>query len=103
MYRNGNEATKKILVKSVGWGWLGYHAYHAGNRLRGFVPEIFGVRNGFIFMEWVEGTPLSRTEMSAAVLDRLSSLRERDCCPLTRIRGWITRRSVGDGWKLSGF
>ncbi|HLH32372.1 MAG TPA: HAD hydrolase family protein, partial [Terriglobia bacterium] len=46
--------TRKILFKSTGWGWLGYHAYIAGTRLQEFVPEIIGLRNGMLAMEWVE-------------------------------------------------
>jgi hydroxymethylpyrimidine pyrophosphatase-like HAD family hydrolase/hypoxanthine phosphoribosyltransferase len=43
---------KYVLAKSVGWGWMGYHAYLAALRLQGFVPELFGLRNGFLFSEW---------------------------------------------------
>ncbi|HEV8713329.1 MAG TPA: HAD hydrolase family protein [Candidatus Binatia bacterium] len=42
-----------ISAKSVGWGWLGYHAYIAGTRLAGFVPQVIGLRNGLLLMEWV--------------------------------------------------
>jgi len=44
---------KWILTKSVGWGWLGYHAFITGNRLAGYVPPVIGCRFGFLFMEWV--------------------------------------------------
>ena len=54
--RSGGYAQQKIIGKSVGWGWLGYHAYFAGARLRGFVPDILSLRNGILFMEWVEAT-----------------------------------------------
>jgi HAD superfamily hydrolase (TIGR01484 family) len=43
----------RLLVKSVGWGWLGYHAYLAGVRLAGHVPEFVGLRDGLMFTEWV--------------------------------------------------
>src|SRR5207248_4170436 len=43
---NGSRSTRKIFLKSVGWGWLGYHAYIAGKRLDGFVPRLIGLRNG---------------------------------------------------------
>ena len=42
-----------MLAKSVGWGWLSYHAFIAGYRLSGFVPPILGLRNGILYMEWV--------------------------------------------------
>jgi hydroxymethylpyrimidine pyrophosphatase-like HAD family hydrolase len=45
---------KKILLKSVGWGWLGYHAFIAGKRLEGFVPRVIGLRNGLLIMEWID-------------------------------------------------
>jgi len=41
-----------VLAKSVGWGWLGYHAFLAGHRLRGFVPPILGLRDGILYMDW---------------------------------------------------
>ncbi len=46
---------KRVLAKSVGWGWLGYHAYVAGARLEEWVPRVLGMRNGFLFTEWVSG------------------------------------------------
>jgi len=51
---NVNSVVKRIFAKSVGWGWLGYHAYVAGTRLSGFVPPLIGLRNGFLFTEWLE-------------------------------------------------
>ncbi|HYK81719.1 MAG TPA: HAD hydrolase family protein [Gemmatimonadales bacterium] len=47
---------KCVVAKSVGWGWLGYHAYLAGMRLAGFVPPVVGLRQGLLWTEWVEGT-----------------------------------------------
>lgn len=46
------EETRYVLAKSVGWGWLGYHAFLAGHRLSGFVPPILGLRDGIVYMEW---------------------------------------------------
>ncbi len=43
-----------IMVKSVGWGWLGYHAALAADRLEGFTPRVYGVRNGMMFLDWIE-------------------------------------------------
>jgi hydroxymethylpyrimidine pyrophosphatase-like HAD family hydrolase len=51
---------RRVLAKSVGWGWLGYHAFFAGNQLAGFVPAMLGLREGIVYMEWldrVEGGP----------------------------------------------
>jgi len=49
------EGKRKPLYpgKSVGWGWLGYHAFLAGRRLSEFVPPILAcatassIWNGF--------------------------------------------------------
>lgn len=45
--------TKHVLAKSVGWGWLGYHAYIAAHRLADFVPTVVGLRHGLLFTEWI--------------------------------------------------
>jgi hydroxymethylpyrimidine pyrophosphatase-like HAD family hydrolase len=49
----GNKQTKYVLAKSVGWGWLGYHAFLAGCRLKGHVPPILGLRDGILYLEWI--------------------------------------------------
>jgi hydroxymethylpyrimidine pyrophosphatase-like HAD family hydrolase len=51
--RDGSSETRYVLAKSVGWGWLGYHAFLAGERLAEFVPPLLGLRNGILFMEWL--------------------------------------------------
>ena len=48
----GQTETRFVIAKSVGWGWLGYHAFIAGMRLDPFVPRLLGLRDGFIFMEF---------------------------------------------------
>jgi hydroxymethylpyrimidine pyrophosphatase-like HAD family hydrolase len=48
----GHEEMRYVLAKSVGWGWLGYHAFLVGQRLSGFVPPILGLREGILYMEW---------------------------------------------------
>jgi hydroxymethylpyrimidine pyrophosphatase-like HAD family hydrolase/hypoxanthine phosphoribosyltransferase len=58
---NGSVQTKKLFFKSVGWGWLGYHAYIAGTRLAGFVPNVIGLRNGMLLMEWVDEAKAAAT------------------------------------------
>lgn len=45
----------RVVGKSVGWGWLGYHAYIAGARLKGYVPPVLGLREGILFSEWLDG------------------------------------------------
>jgi hydroxymethylpyrimidine pyrophosphatase-like HAD family hydrolase/adenine/guanine phosphoribosyltransferase-like PRPP-binding protein len=53
---------KRVLAKSVGWGWLGYHAYIAGIRLAGYVPPVIGWRSGILFMEWVGDFDCDRSQ-----------------------------------------
>jgi hydroxymethylpyrimidine pyrophosphatase-like HAD family hydrolase len=52
----GRKEIRYVLAKSVGWGWLGYHAFLAGHRLAGFVPPILGLREGILYMEWIPQT-----------------------------------------------
>jgi hydroxymethylpyrimidine pyrophosphatase-like HAD family hydrolase len=54
----GRKEIRFVLAKSVGWGWLGYHAFLAGHRLAGFVPPILGLRDGILYMEWIPQTAL---------------------------------------------
>jgi hydroxymethylpyrimidine pyrophosphatase-like HAD family hydrolase len=46
--------TGRVMAKSVGWGWLGYHAWLAGAALEGFVPCVLRLRDGILFSEYVE-------------------------------------------------
>ena len=50
---SGQRTSAHVIAKSVGWGWLGYHAYIAGTRLSGLVPRVIGLRHGLLFSEWV--------------------------------------------------
>ena len=50
---HGGAAARYVLAKSVGWGWLGYHALIAGQRLAPFVPPVLGLRDGILFTEWL--------------------------------------------------
>jgi hydroxymethylpyrimidine pyrophosphatase-like HAD family hydrolase len=56
--RGADPITTFVIAKSVGWGWLGYHAYIAGIRLAGVVPPVIGMRDGLLFTKWIgELTP----------------------------------------------
>jgi len=66
--RMGGVETRFVLGKSVGWGWLGYHAFLAGERLAEFVPPVLGLRNGILYLEWlaeggVPALPRDREEL----------------------------------------
>ncbi|HUI63602.1 MAG TPA: HAD hydrolase family protein [Bacteroidota bacterium] len=102
---------QRVFVKSVGWGWLGYHAFLAGRRLEPYVPGILGLRNGLLFTEWIDGQPEDLHEKSEERLERISSYVARRVSQLalaedTRFeapdRGWgwglllqILQRSYG--------
>jgi hydroxymethylpyrimidine pyrophosphatase-like HAD family hydrolase len=45
---------RRVLAKSVGWGWFGYQAFFAGKQLAGFVPQMFGLGDGIMYSEWLE-------------------------------------------------
>jgi len=49
----GAHETHYVLAKSVGWGWLGYHAFLAAERLTPFVPPLLGLRDGILYTEWL--------------------------------------------------
>jgi len=77
----GRTETRYVLAKSVGWGWLGYHAALAGERLSAFVPPLLGLRDGILYTEWLpQGDPAAdrdRLQDAAAsyVAARVRSLR----------------------------
>src|SRR5437867_12693673 len=50
---HGRAETRYVLAKSVGWGWLGYHALIPGERLAAFVPPGLGLRDGRLYSEWL--------------------------------------------------
>jgi len=49
---NGESAVRHVVLKSVGWGWLGYHAYIIGTRMSECVPAVVGLRDGLLLTEW---------------------------------------------------
>jgi hydroxymethylpyrimidine pyrophosphatase-like HAD family hydrolase len=54
----GGEETCYVLAKSVGWGWLGYHAFVIGRRLAGLVTPVLGLRDGILYTEWLTPAPM---------------------------------------------
>ncbi len=48
----GASEVRYVLAKSVGWGWLGYHAFRAAEQLAQFVPPVLGLRDGILYTEW---------------------------------------------------
>jgi hydroxymethylpyrimidine pyrophosphatase-like HAD family hydrolase len=49
----GNSEIRFVMTKSVGWGWLGYHAFLTAYRLTGLVPPLLGLRDGILYTEWI--------------------------------------------------
>jgi hydroxymethylpyrimidine pyrophosphatase-like HAD family hydrolase len=49
----GQASTAFVLAKSVGWGWLSYHAFLAAHRLAGYVPQLIGLREGILYSVYV--------------------------------------------------
>ena len=76
--KNNSDQHNSFLVmgKSVGWGWLGYHAALIANHLADFVPNVYGVHNGIMYLEWVNGCKeinAGRKKPSEANLQTLSA------------------------------
>jgi hydroxymethylpyrimidine pyrophosphatase-like HAD family hydrolase len=49
----GHSEIRHVLAKSVGCGWLSYHAFLAGQKLADHAPPILGLRDGILYTEWV--------------------------------------------------
>jgi len=70
---NRMPVVKRVIAKSVGWGWLGYHSYIAGRRLVGFVPTVVGLRDGFLISEFLENTDSGDPVVADAKIQRFGS------------------------------
>src|SRR5206468_1535375 len=64
----GRSEIRYVLAKSVGWGWLGYHAFIAAEALAPFIPPVLGLRDGILYMEWL---PQAGDDVAAADRTRL--------------------------------
>lgn len=78
----GDVETRYVLAKSVGWGWLSYHAFLAGHRLAGFVPPVLGLRDGILYSEWLPQPPAAE----AGGKDREEYLRSAASYVAARVR-----------------
>ncbi len=70
---DGTIEAKRIIGKAVGLGWLGYHSFFAGLALEEFVPKLITLRRGILFTEWVDGTPLTREDLTEKALDEMAA------------------------------
>lgn len=49
----GHES-RLVYVKGIGLGYLGEHSAEVWRRLQGFLPVVYGVRNGLMYREWLD-------------------------------------------------
>jgi hydroxymethylpyrimidine pyrophosphatase-like HAD family hydrolase len=68
---DGSRATRYILAKSVGSGWLGYHAFLAGDRLSRYVTPVLGLRDGILYTEWLSQPTQDAGEVETALRERI--------------------------------
>src|SRR5205085_9666851 len=96
----------------VGWGWLGYHAFLAADRLAQFVPPLLGLRDGIFYSEWLpqdaEPSWPARTQIIDDTADyvagRVRALRQPRPADLRGSKGadiLSTVLSRAWGWKVA--
>lgn len=94
---NGSREVRFVLAKSVGWGWLAYHAFLAADALAPFTAPVLGLRDGILYMEWLPqvraGAPdIDREKMVRTIASyvaaraRLLKLPDDPCADLSRRR-----------------
>ena len=68
-------AKRAFLAKSVGTGYLSYHAFLTANRLSEFVPPLLGLRDGLLFTEWIPQPSHVATDATnrQQLIDRIAS------------------------------
>lgn len=72
--RTGRDEVRHVMVRGVGLGYFGEHALAVARRLRGFVPDVFGLRDGLLYQAWPRqdrplpmGTPAEQRAAADAV------------------------------------
>jgi hydroxymethylpyrimidine pyrophosphatase-like HAD family hydrolase len=50
---SGRAWTQDLFAKGVGLGYFGEHSLVVAQRLHGFVPRVFGLRDGVLYREWL--------------------------------------------------
>lgn len=71
----GGREVRHVLAKSVGCGWLSYHAFIAGQKLENHVPPVLGLRDGILYTEWIAEPkePRSTIHNRKVLVDSLAS------------------------------
>jgi hydroxymethylpyrimidine pyrophosphatase-like HAD family hydrolase len=70
---DGATEIRYVLAKSVGWGWLGYHAFAAAQQLAPFIPRVLGLRDGILYTEWLPTEQRPELADREAMIDALAS------------------------------
>jgi len=75
--RDGSQVTRHVLAKSVGCGWLGYHAFLIGARLSQLVTPVLGLRDGILYTEWLSDRITQPQEVETALRARIPGVAAR--------------------------
>lgn len=86
---SGGRETRFVLAKSVGWGWLGYHAFLAARQLADYIPPILGLRDGILYMEW-----MPQAEIGQANDDRNEQIKRYADYVAARVRRLSVKTTV---------
>jgi hydroxymethylpyrimidine pyrophosphatase-like HAD family hydrolase len=100
---NEDAIVTHVVAKSVGWGWLGYHAYLAGTRLADFVPPVIGLRHGMLFSRWVSDLTDAQTDSptTVPVATLAAYVAQRSRCLRLAEDPRLERHDAGwDGWTM---
>jgi hydroxymethylpyrimidine pyrophosphatase-like HAD family hydrolase len=116
---SGRHRDQRIFVTGVGLGYFGAHALAVARALRGFVPEVYGVRAGLVYRAWLPeerklsairpGTEAALAAAMAAYIvarhhtlavDEDVSLRLIDRLPVWEAASNLLSRAFGRGWLL---
>jgi hydroxymethylpyrimidine pyrophosphatase-like HAD family hydrolase len=114
---DGVQSWRAVHVASVGLGYFGEHSLAVAKRLKGFVPEHYGLHRGLLYRDWLPdgrrlvpgwaGATPDRFQpfldyvyaRSAALeVDEDTSVRLRGRMPLWEAASNVLSRAFGRGW-----
>ena len=95
----GAREIRHILVKSAGWGFFGYSAFLVAHQLADFVPPLLGLRDGFLYMEWL---PQRRSGRRPIRVDQIRTIATYVAARASRLKLDPARISGGGGPHRSG-
>jgi hydroxymethylpyrimidine pyrophosphatase-like HAD family hydrolase len=116
---SGRHREQRIFVTGAGLGYFGAHALAVARALRGFLPEVYGVRAGLVYRAWLPEErklsairPGTEAALAAAMVayivarqralavDEDVSLRLLDRLPVWEAASNLLSRAFGWGWLL---